>query len=180
MLLHCVCVFLCAFDKWSAQQHWVGTEVGAAENAAVASRCTGEGLIFAQQLLTPPRNHHHHRLKERGQQPPHKWLRYRHINPGGRHGNLSVSPNPHSSSLKIPRRKTIAKMHLGNMWHCRGQAVKSRLNVHAASCPSRLQRARHTAGRTSVHDAPWCWRAYRTACGGIKLAARLLLVGVSV
>lgn len=52
----------------------------------------------------------------------------------GRHGNLSVSTNPHFSSCKSPRCKTIAKMHLGNMWHCRGQAVKSRLKVGAASC----------------------------------------------
>lgn len=101
-----------------------GKQGGVGEISTMAAGAT-EQLIFAQQFLwqtsTSP--------WRKGQLSSHKWLCYRHINPRPT-PPTSISP-PHSSSSprKSLQRKTIAKMHLGNMWHCRGQAEISCLNV---------------------------------------------------
>lgn len=58
----------------------------------------------------PPSPHHHHRhcLKERGQQSPHKWLRYGHINPGADTVTYLCPPIP----ISLPENPLAARQLL--------------------------------------------------------------------
>lgn len=129
----------------------------------------------------PPHHHRHHRrLKERGQQSPHKWLCYGHINPGADTVTYLCPP----ILISLPENPLAARQLLRCILATSDIAEVKPLSpvwmwiLPRATTPpaARLTPHQHTASHTSVHTVLWYRQTHWAACGRIKLAGTQLLV----